>query len=124
MSGRKNVILPFKMLDAQTLDSSFNTDPTNIQYLDNVSLQISVTTTANTGQFAIEVSNDPQNERDPSTATWDELDLDPPIAALADADTTISIDMNQLGFTYIRLKFTLGTGTNGTATAYLTAKEL
>lgn len=116
MSGRKNVILPHKIVDAQPLSASFKSVPINVQYLDNIGLMLKVTTTANTGVFEIEASID--------GVTYDVLTLTPAISPLAGVNDIITINLNQVPFSYIRISFTLGTGTNGSVDAFLTAKEL
>ena len=116
--SRKNVIAPYKIADNQSLATSFETPPTNIQFLDNVALQVSTSgVTDNTGQFSIQVSNDGQ--------TWQDIDLDPAIDPLADDNANIFVNMSQLAFAQIRLKFVAAGGTpDGTVTAIITAKEL
>lgn len=116
MSGRKNVILPYKLIDAHALSASFDSKAVNIQYLDNIAFQLSVTTTANTGTFSVQVSLDGQ--------IWDTLSLSPAIPALADASTVITINLNQLPYTWVRIHFEIGTGTNGSVTGYVTGKEI
>lgn len=116
MSGRKNVILPYKFIDANALNGSFVSKEINVQYLDNIGLQLAVVTNANTGLFTIEASIDGD--------TWDTIKLSPVIPALAGANTTITVNLNQLPFNLIRVVFTAGVGTNGTVTGYITAKEL
>ena len=116
MSGRKNVILPYKLLDAQALSGSFNSKAVNVQYQDNIGIQIIATTTANTGLFSIEASID--------GLTWDKIILQPPIAALAGANAVFTVNLNQIPFSQIRIHFEIGVGTSGTATAYITTKEI
>jgi len=116
MSARKNVILPHKLIDAHALDDSFVSDPVNVQYLDNIAIQLQVTTTANTGVFTVQASIDGN--------VYDTLTLSPTIPALADADTVISINLNQVPYTLIRVAFTIGTGTDGSVTGFITAKEI
>lgn len=117
MSSTKKVISPFKILDNVALSGSFTSSTTNIQYLDHVAYQlaVSIPSGTNTGTFTVEVSID--------GTTWDTLTLDPVIAPLTSVSTTISVNMINLVFPLIRLRFTAGSGTDGHVTAYLTAKE-
>jgi len=115
MSGRKNVLKPYQLLN-RNIDQSFVSDAVNVQYLDNIGIILNVTTTSNTGLFTIEASNDGSN--------FSTLELDPPIAALADASTAITVALADFPFAYIRIRFVIGTGTNGTVSASIVAKEL
>lgn len=119
MSGRKNFAIK-KILDAHTLNASFTSIPFNIANLDNVGIQIVVTTTANTGIFSIEASNDIAD----IPTIFDQVTLSPAIPPLADASTHYLADLNQLPFKWVRIKFTAGVGTNGSVDAFITAKEL
>ena len=116
--SRKNVITAYKILDAESLAANFESNVTNIEYLDNVGIQIVTdSVTDNTGQFSIQVSND--------NVTFEDITVTPTISALADTDTQIFVNLNQLPFSYVRIKFAAAGGTpDGTATAFLTAKEL
>lgn len=113
--SRKNVITPYQLF-SENLDASFVSKAVNVQFLDNVGIQIAVTTTANTGLFTVEASID--------GVTYDTLKLSPVIPALVNASTTISVNLNQIPYVWIRVRFVLGTGTNGTATAFVAAKEI
>ena len=113
---RKNVILPYKILNAHALSASFDSAPVNVQYLDNIAIQLQVTTNANTGLFTIQASVD--------GTIWDVIPLIPPIAPLAGVNDILTVGLNQVPYTWIKIHFEIGTGTNGHVTAYLTAKEL
>lgn len=111
MSGRKNVLAPVDLTALCTsADMSGNiTSPvTNIQNLDNVSVQITFTGTP-TGSFFIDGSLDNIN--------FDALTLSPAPTASGAADT-ILIDLNQLSFPYIRMRYVATSGT-GTLTKYM-----
>lgn len=117
MSGRKNVLLPYKFLDAQSLASSFNSEVITIQYLDNVGITLACSgVTDNTGEFFVECSIDGE--------TWIDIEVSPQIL-LDDADDNILINLNNLPFSKVRLTFAPAGGTpNGVVTGYITAKEL
>lgn len=116
--GRKNVILPHLLADDQSLASNFNSTAVNVQYLDNVGIQIVTSSvTDNTGQFSVEVSND--------NVTYEAVTVSPAISALSNADTNIFININQIPFTWIRVAFVAAGGTpDGTCDIHVTAKEL
>ena len=114
MSSR--VTKPFKILDAQALSASFQSASMQTGWVDNIGIQLNVTTSANTGQFAIQGSNDNTN--------WANVTVSPSIPALAGANTVILVNINQWPFEYIRIGFTLGTRTNGSVTAWVKEKSI
>lgn len=105
------------------LNAGFTTAPLNISNMNSVGVQINVVTTANTGVFTPQCTND-INPLDAS-AVWETIDDVQPgaIDALADADVQITVSLVDLPFAWFRMKFTLGTGTNGTATTKIFAKD-
>jgi len=113
--SRRNKIR-YKFWDAQSITATVTWSGTNISYLEGgVAIQLNVTTTGNDGQFAVQVSNDNSN--------WSDLTLDPIIPALASANTNIFINISDLNFEYLRVKFTQGSvTTNGTVTGWIVAK--
>ena len=124
--ARKNTLV-FSQV-GQSLAASFTTQPTVIRYLDNCSYQINVTTSNSTGTFVVQVSNDYQvNEGNfdvvTNPGTWNMLPIGgtPTVAA---ANDIITIDMNQLPFYAVRLAYTSTIAGTGTASIYLTDKQL
>lgn len=123
---RKNTVV-YPVITNQSMSASFNSSPTIIRYLDNVSYQINVTTTDSTGTFNIQVSNDYQFDevanRVVSIGNWDNLTLSGTPSA-AGANDIINISLNQLPFYAIRLSYTAATAGTGTCSAYLSAKQV
>lgn len=117
-SNRRFAIYP--ILSAKSLGASFVSTAFNMQEMDAASIQIYATTNSNTGLFTIEASNDISNT--PADATFDTITLTPVIAALAGANKTITVALPDFTFRWVRIRFTLGTGTNGSATAYIVGK--
>lgn len=118
MSARKNVISPYKLLDSQSLASSFQSDPVDIGWQDNVGVSI-VTSgiTDNTGQFSVEVTIDGVN--------WEPIVFSPVIPALSDSDTQIFCNANQLPFKKFRINFQAAGGTpDGTCDVWIMTKEV
>lgn len=108
----------YKTTQNYTLSGSFVGDPFDVSDVNDVGIQIDVTTSANTGQFGIQASNDP------TSTTWFDVTLSPVIPALAGANTTIACSLVDIPFNWVRTKFTIGTGTNGSAIARFFAKEV
>lgn len=102
MSSRKDVLLPYQIFNQDTLQSDLESEVINIQYLDNVSAQLSWTGNG-TGTFSIQGSLN-YNARLPLTAIWDTITLNP-IPTVAGVSDTALLDMNQLSFPWIKLSF-------------------
>ncbi len=116
MSSRKNSH-NYRFWTTQAITASVNSSSINIKYLDNLGIQLIVTTTGNNGQFSIAVSNDNVN--------WKTLTLSPSIPVLASANTNIFVNLQQVGAEWLRVVFTEGaTKTNGTVEGYAVMKEL
>jgi len=129
MSGRKNVLAPEVIALAQSLASSFTSTPTMIPFLDNCAYQINVTTSDSTGTFAVEGSVDyvqatamiPGN-----TGNWIPLTLGGatanPVANAA--NDNIIINLNQVPFNALRIRYTSTVAGTGTATIYFMSKMI
>lgn len=118
MSGRKNAITAHLLTDNQSLATDFQSEIVNISYLDNVGVQIVTSSiTDNLGEFSIQASINGVN--------WETLTLSPVIPSLADADTTILANLNQLPFKQFRVSFeAAGTTPDGTCSIWISAKEI
>ena len=117
MSGRKNVLLPYKFIENESLAASFESQEITIQYLDNIGIVLACTgITDNAGEFKVECSI--------ADGIWVDIEVDPQIL-LTNADENISINLNNLPFNKLRLSFTPAGGTpDGVVTGYITAKEM
>jgi len=123
--ARKDTLL-FQVLHGQSLATSFVSPPTVIRFTDNVSYQITVTTSSSVGTFSVQVSDDYAVGLGPEVAnpgTWNTLTLSG-IPTVAGANDIISISLNQLPYLAIRLVYTSSVAGSGTCTAYITSKQL
>lgn len=112
MSGRKNVLTPAQVITSGDMSGNITQSPgTNIQYLDNISVQLTWSGTP-TGTFAIQGSLDKVN--------WIALSLSPTPGA-AGAAGSILLDLNQLSFPWIRITYTASSG-SGTLSAWISGK--
>jgi hypothetical protein len=124
--ARKNT-LNYTLATGQTLASSFVTPATVVQNLDSCSYQINISTTDSVGTFAVQVSNDFQqdevNNVIKTTGTWTALTLSgiPTVSASSDS---IVIDLQQLPFYAMRLSYTSTTAGTGTCSVILNCKQL
>jgi hypothetical protein len=115
--SRKNVLVPYKLFEDQSLNASFTSPVTNIQYLDNVAIQLNWSSTTAEGFFSIEVSLDNLN--------WVPLALSAAPTVLQDSDV-IFLDLNQLATSYIRVSYTKTAvgATDGVASCLIAAKMI
>lgn len=127
--ARKNVVAK-KILAAQSMAASFTSEPTVIQFLDNAAYQINITTTDSTGVFSVQASLDyePGGAVDPmsgvpNAGNWVDLNLTDVPEANA-ANDSIIIDLNQLPYKAIRLKYTADTAGTGVCDVYVMARQL
>lgn len=127
--ARKDVIR-HELVASQSLASSFNSQPTMVTYLDNMSYQINVTTSNSTGTFKVQGSNDFQigapSQNTSNTGNWIDLPLAGPLTnpVVSAANDTILIDLNQLPFNAIRLVYTSTIAGTGTADIWIEGKML
>lgn len=124
--ARKNT-LEYPLALAQSMSANYTTAVTDVRNLDNCSYQISFTTTSSIGSFAVEASNDYDlNEItnvQTSAGTWAELPLGGTPTANA-ANDVIIINLNQLPFKAIRLRYTSSTPGTGVMAIKLVCKQL
>lgn len=126
--ARKNTLVT-PIATNQSLSADFNTSPTVVRYLDNVSYQINVTTSDSTGTFVVQASNDYYvNEGNDSVVTnpgnWVTLSLAGGTPSVAGANDTIIINLNQLPFYAVRLSYTSTVAGTGTCSIYMVSKQL
>lgn len=122
--SRRQSIVSFKMLENADLTSNQESVVANIQNLDNIGIMIATTgVTDNDGSFSVLVSND--------NLVYATLPFTDPLTqstvssiALNDADEVIALSLNQVCFAWLKVVFTAGTGTDGTVTATISAKQL
>lgn len=125
--ARKDIVTK-KLASSQSLASSFNSDPTVIQFLDNAAYQINVTTSNSEGTFSVQASldyepSDPMSST-PNSGNWVDLVLSGGTPSVAAANDSILIDLNQLPYKAIRLRYNSTVAGTGTCDIYVTARQL
>lgn len=126
MAGNsKNALYPYHFIVAQTIATNYTSNPVNIQFLDNVCIQLNFTGTP-TGTFAVQGSLDySQNALtgvQTNAGNWVPIAL--PITPVASgAAGTILLDLNQLSFPWIRVVYTASSST-GVLDGYIGAKAV
>lgn len=124
----KNTLV-YQVAKGQSLATSFTSAPTIVRNMDNCSYQINITTSNSVGTFAVEVSNDYSlnvaNDNAPVNAGhWVALTLAGGTPFVSAANDNIVINLNQLPFFAVRLRYTSSTAGTGTADIFLTNKRL
>ena len=121
--GRKD-ILKYQIVPTQSGATSFDTksNPTCIDYQDNVSLQVYWTGSL-VGVLKVFVSNDNINPKLGQTVTnWSELDFGSTLA-VDGTHTDMLININQNSFSFIAIGYVATSGT-GNITAQLTSRMI
>jgi len=124
--ARKNS-LDVEIASNQSLSASFNSSPTIVQNVDNISYQINVTTSNSTGTFALQGSNDYSSVNVSGTAnagTWVNLPLGGGTPTVNATNDQIVIDINQFPMYAIRLAYTAGTAGTGTCNIFINARQI
>ena len=116
--GRKNVIVPYKIIDDGDMSGSLTSVITDVQFQDNVGIIVSWSGTTPVGTLTVEVAN--QVKDDPDSLIWDELDFGATISVSGNTGQH-SLNIQSLPYTKIRLKYNRASGT-GTLNAILTSK--
>jgi len=123
--ARKDVLFT-RLIANQSMASPFTSEPTIIQYTDNASYQINITTSDSTGSFTVEASLDYRKVGSGEAAnagSWSPLVLSGTPVATGVNDTQ-SISMNQLPFYAIRLRYTPTVAGTGTMTVFVSTKQI
>lgn len=117
-----------QILSAQSLAATFTSPITMIRNLDNCAYQINITTSNSTGTFSVQVSDDYSPDAPASapanTGNWVDLTLGGGTPTVAAANDTIMINLNQLPFNAMRIKYTAGTAGTGHCDVWLVCKQV
>ncbi len=124
--ARKNTLV-YTIATAQSLAANFTTVATIVEYLDNISYQIDITTSNSVGTFTVQASNDYEVNTAGAVVnegTWIDLELGGGTPFANAANDNILISLNQVPFVAIRLEYTSSVAGTGTCAITLTAKQL
>jgi hypothetical protein len=123
---RNNVLLPYKILDAADGTGALTSLTTNIQYLDNVGIQVDLTGGTSGGTLAVQVSAN-HTERNGTGApfvvvagTWATIASQ---VIAAGAPTPTYFELSGLSAPFIRLTWTPTVGSD-TITAIIVGKKV
>jgi len=112
MSGRKNTLTPIYIITNGDMSGNITSNSTNVQFLDDVSVQI-VITGSPTGEFFWDVSLDNTN--------FVSIPMTPSASISAGSPNDIGIDYERTAFVYVRIRYVFGSG-SGTCNAKLSAR--
>lgn len=124
MSGRKNNLRLYQNITAASMAGNVTSTVTNIQFLDNIAVQLNFTGTP-VGTFTVQVSADYAQDdlgNVTNSGNWIPITLNPVPSAAGTADQ-IFIDLNQLAAPWIRVVYTRTSG-SGTLNSFITGKML
>lgn len=103
--SNNNFLAPFKLFDAANMVFTLTSVPVNVQYMDNVGLQLAWTDTA-AGLLTVECSlNYSPTPTIPFEGTWDPLTFNPALSQPAGSPGGYLINLNQLPYPWVRLKW-------------------
>ena len=119
--ARKNHIKHYKMLDNVSIATNQTSDKTNVEPVDQGTIQVEWTGTSPVGVLTLEASNSSDIEFTQGTENWVELDFGVPIA-ISGASGNHQIIFDSLPFRYVRIIYTSTSGTgNLTANFHATS---
>lgn len=122
--ARKNVIPSHRMLDEISLAGSATSDPTNVVNLDRASISIDWTGSDAVGAVTVESRKLKEGKPEAlADSDWKELDFGATID-ITGASGSHEIIFDALDFTEFRVVFTQSSGSTGTLSATLTAKQI
>lgn len=122
MSGRKNAIQQYPIINATSMAATITSAATNVEFLDNIGFQIVWTSSDAIGTITIEGSNT-YNPNLNVAGSWFALTFSPALTQPASNNGNYGISVNQFPWSWIRVVYTRSSG-SGTLTATLSAKGL
>jgi len=124
LSARKNNLRKYPIVTNGDMTTTITSAVTNIQFLDNIAIQLNFTGTP-TGTFQVQVSVDyAQDDQGNVQVAGNWIPVLLPQSPVASGSAGfILIDLNQLASPWIRLVY-VPSGGSGTLNAFISAKEL
>lgn len=123
--SKKGSLLKFQNITDGDMSAAITSVVTALPFLDNIGIQLNVTTSDAVGTFQVQVSADHAQDSQgvvSNAGHWIPLTLSG-TPTVASADTDISIDINELAFPWIRVVYVRTSG-SGTVQGFITAKGL
>lgn len=126
MSGRKNALAKFKIVSQGDMSqSTVISSITNIEFMDNLGIQVNVTSGSASGTFDVTISADHVEVNGVVTVAGTFIPLGGSYQATVTSGSPANIyfDLNQLSAPYIRLLWTKSSGT-GNFDAFIVGKMI
>ncbi len=118
---RKNAIQAYPIINAVSMGATITASPTNVEFLDNIGLQIVWTSANAVGTITVEGSNNYVPNR--AAGSWFALSFSPVLTQPASNNGDYGVSINQFPWSWLRVVYTRSSGT-GTMTVTLSAKEI
>lgn len=115
MSARKNVLCPYKIINAVTMGADITSATVDGMWQDNIGIEVVWTSSDAVGVISVQASLS-------GTAFYD-LTFNPTLTQPASNNGGYLINLNQLPYRYYRIKYTRTSGT-GTFNAWVSSKEI
>lgn len=126
MSGRKDSLVKYQIVKSGDLSqASVISAITNIQYMDNIGIQVNITSGSPNGSFNAQVSADHMEVNKVVTVAGTFISLSSQYAATVTSGSPSSIyfDLTQLSAPYVQLLWTRVSG-SGTFDAFVVGKQI
>lgn len=126
MSGRKDSLVKYQIVKSGDLSqASVISAITNIQYMDNIGIQVNITSGSPNGSFNVQVSADHMEVNKVVTVDGIFIPLSSQYAATVTSGSPSSVyfDLTQLSSPYIQLLWTRVSG-SGTFDAFVVGKQI
>lgn len=126
MSGRKDSLAKFQIVTAgDQSQATVASSITNIQYMDNLGIQVNILTGSASGTFDVQVSADHFEVNGVVTVVGNWVSIGSPYTATITSGSPANVyfDLNQLSAPYIRLLWTKSSG-SGTFSAFIVGKMI
>lgn len=124
MAGKSSLI-QFQNIRNGDMSGSITSRVTGVQYLDNIAIQLNVTTADAVGTFEVQVSLDYAQDSQgnvTNAGNWIGLNLSG-TPTVASTNEQFFIDINQVPAPWVRVVYTRTSGT-GTVQGFISAKDL
>lgn len=130
MSGRKNSLDNFKTTAAGDMSQATVTSTvSNIQFMDNIGIQVNILSGSPTGTFDVQISADHKEINQGGVpvvsvpGNWVSIGSAYQATITAGSPSNVYFDLNQLSAPYVRLLWTKTSGT-GTFESYIVGKMI
>jgi hypothetical protein len=113
------------LITGQSMAASFNGTPTNIQFFNDVGIQLAWTGSNPIGTIGVQVSNDYDPHFPAGPATWTPIQSSPgtPITVTPGGSAgNAYFNLDGLAAAYVQVTYTTAGGSSGALTSKLTAK--